>query len=868
MVGLVLVSHSRALAEALMELVKQVSAQEIPLAAAAGVGEKRQEFGTDATEIAEAIQQVYSPEGVLVLMDLGSAILSAEMAMELLPPDMQLQIRFCEAPLVEGAISAGVQISLRQELETVFQEARQALRPKIKHLADSHAAPESNGDERERSLLTQDARDEWHNVVLTIMTEHGLHARPAARFVQTSAQFDADIRIYPFEASTPDRGRSSAVSAKSLSRLMTLGVLRGEQLVVMACGREARQALDALRHLVEDNFGEKSNETEAALPGAAQELNVLKKERAIIPLSGGIAIGPAFYYRASLEDIPEHLADRPEREWEELQQALTAIRDTIEKRCQSTRENMGEAQAAIFEAHLLILDDRVLLERTQGYLFEQRLNAASAWGKSVRELADSYRALTNSYLQQRANDVIDVGNQVLSVLSGQQTELHATLSTQGILIVEELTPSFVAQLDPTRVLGLIAKRGGPTDHSSILARSLGIPAIVVPWLSLPGQNVPEQTTAHERLHISPGVSLALDAFTGELWLDTPSDVVEELQQRRTAWHTRQVKLLEKSGGSAITSDGHAVTIAANAASELDAGIAARYGAEAIGVLRTEFLYVTRSTAPSELEQTEVLLRIGQLMKGRPVYVRTLDIGGDKAVPYIKLPHETNPFLGLRSIRLSLQRPGIFLTQLRAILRAAAQSDIRLMFPMICRKEDLLKALACLERAHQTLEQAQIPHQWPIRITMMVETPAAVLQISSFVEHVELFSIGTNDLTQYTMAAERGHPELAEYADGLHPAILRLIQQTVDAAHQHGKHVAVCGELASDPSAVSVLIGLGVDELSLNPGSIPEIKATIRGIDREAAVRLAQRALQAESAEEVRKLAATIRLGNILPGRRA
>ena len=859
MVGLVLVSHSKALATALMELVQQVSTKDIPLAAAAGVGKERQEFGTDATEIAEAIQQVYSPEGVLVLMDLGSAILSAEMALELLPPERQLHIRFCEASLVEGAISAGVQISLGQDLATVFREARQALRPKIEQLADSHAEPECREDERATSSHAQEKAEEWQEVTLTITSRHGLHARPAARFVQTVAQFDAEVQIYPYDVSAPDRGASSSVSATSLSRLMMLGVVDGDRVVVMARGREAGQALDALRHLVETKFGEKDEETqEASLPGALKERSVVENDVEIIPISRGIAIGPAIYYQVSLGQIPERLAEQPESEWEEFQQVLATVRRTIETRCQSTRLQLGESQAAIFEAHLLILDDQALLDRTQDYLFEQRFNAAAAWGKSVRDLADSYRALADPYLQQRANDVVDVGNQVLSVLSGQHTELHATLSEPGILLVEELSPSLVVQLDPSLVLGLISKRGGPTDHSTILVRSLGIPAIVVPLLSLPGQNAPETAGPHDALQIASGTSLAFDAFNGQLWLDAPQDVLEDLQQGRTTWRKQQAKLLDESRKPAITSDGHAVIIAANASGEFDTGIAAAHGAEAIGVLRTEFLYLTRNTAPSESEQAETLARIARLMNGRPVYVRTLDAGGDKDLPYIELAPEANPFLGLRSIRLSLRKPELFLTQLRAILRAGVQSDIRLMFPMICRKDELVSALNYLEQAHQDLEQANIPHQWPIRTSMMIETPAAVLQISSFAEYVEHFSIGTNDLTQYTMAAERGNPELHDYADGLHPAILRQIHHTVETAHRYGKHVAVCGELANDSCAVPLLIGLGVDELSLNPGSIPEVKATIRGSERKAAIRLARQALEAKSAEEVRKLAATLK----------
>jgi phosphoenolpyruvate-protein phosphotransferase len=293
---------------------------------------------------------------------------------------------------------------------------------------------------------------------------------------------------------------------------------------------------------------------------------------------------------------------------------------------------------------------------------------------------------------------------------------------------------------------------------------------------------------------------------------------------------------------------------ANAASVLDAKVAIRDGAEGIGILRTEFLYLTRNTPPSETEQIETLIQIVEVMGESPVYVRTLDVGGDKAIPYLNLPLETNPFLGVRSIRLSLKTPDLFQSQLRAILRTGKDFNIRMMFPMISKTEELEKVLECLEHAHHTLKKGGIPHQWPMTTAMMVETPAAALLASQFVNDIEYFSIGTNDLTQYTLAAERGNPELVEYADGLHPAVLTLIRHVIDAAHPHKKHVGICGELAGDPVAVPVLIGLGVDELSMNPGGIPRVKDIIRKLDMTAASALAQHALQKSRAAEVRRLA--------------
>lgn len=836
MVGLVIVSHSKDLADALIALVKQVSSNDIPIAGAAGVGTERQEFGTDAVAIVEAIQTVYSGAGVLILMDLGSAILSAEMALEFLPEAMQSHIRFCAAPLVEGAISAGVQISLESDLDTVYREAQQSLRPKIDQLVSS--------DEELENL--ESARESFEQeIILAIDTPHGLHARPAARFIQTAAQFNAEIQVSKWQK----EGSSAPVAATSLSNLMTLGIVRGDHIVIQARGNETSQALEALRRLVEAHFGENIEGSENLI-GDIGRSNVSKlsegpgQDTSIIPLSEGIAIGPVFHYQAVPVHVSDHQGKDPEREWQNLQDALHIAQKSIEERQQTTQTLLGNSQAAIFEAHLFILTDQALLDKARNYIFEHHFNAAFAWDKGIHELVESYQAIPDPYLQQRANDVLDVGNQVLALLAGDALEVAPILPEPGILITQELTPTLVAQLEPTQVLGLITMNGGPTDHSAILARALGIPTILVPSLFQQSRQSPlEEETL-----------LAIDAFAGNLWIQPSQEILDHLQQRRIEWQAKRKQLIAVSHQAATTSDGETIAIAANAGSELDAEIAVRNGAEGIGVLRTEFLYLTRTTAPTESEQLEMLVQIGNILQGQPVYVRTLDIGGDKALPYLDLPQETNPFLGVRSIRLSLRSPEIFLTQLRAILRAGAQNDIRVMFPMVSTVEEIIDILNHLNDAHQTLEQKQMPHRWPIETAMMIETPSAALLTAAFAKYIDYFSVGTNDLTQYTLAAERGNSALADYADGLHPAVLYLIKHVVKAAHHQNKYVGVCGELAGDPLAVPILLGLGVDELSLNPASIPQVKALIRQLDMKAARNLAAKALQTDSAKTVRSLA--------------
>jgi phosphoenolpyruvate-protein phosphotransferase len=432
-----------------------------------------------------------------------------------------------------------------------------------------------------------------------------------------------------------------------------------------------------------------------------------------------------------------------------------------------------------------------------------------------------------------------VGQQVLSSLAGQVVG-EITFDQTVILLAQDLTPTQIAQLDLTKVVGLVTVQGGPMSHSAILARSLGIPALT---------GIPEPV-----YKLKEGTPLALDGFTGRLWITPADEVRAELAARRAAWLDQKQRLLERVHGPAITLDGQAIEVAANAGGLAEAQIAARNGADAIGVLRTEFLFLRRSTPPDEQTQVQVMTSIFDTMGARPVIVRTLDVGGDKPLPYIDLPAEANPYLGVRAIRLSQRRPDLLLTQLRAVLRAGSQGTAKIMFPMIANLDEVQFAKAILDQAHHELEKEGLEHAWPVETGIMVETPAAALLAPILAGYVDFFSIGTNDLTQYTLAAERGNPHLVGFSDALHPAVLQLIRQVVLAARPHGKWVGVCGELAGDPAAVPVLVGLGVRELSMNPGSIPRAKDVVRHLRLDEAEALAERVLQANSTPSARQLA--------------
>ncbi|MGE5252018.1 MAG: phosphoenolpyruvate--protein phosphotransferase, partial [Bacteroidota bacterium] len=757
MVGLVIVSHSRALADALTGLVRQVASPEVPLAVSAGIGEDRREFGTDALEIMEAIQSVYTDAGVVVLMDLGSAVLSAQMAVDLLPPEMKDHIRFCGAPLVEGAIAAAVQIGLDSDLETVCREAGAALLPKREQLGESSPEPAPSP----AAPLTGS-----QSVTLTLTNLHGLHARPAAKFVQAAAGFKADITV------TDLTNGKGPVSARSLNSIATLGAVEYHQIRIDAAGEEAASALGALSALAAANFGEAAADAPVAPEAPRPEVKAASEGDmpGAIPVSEGIAIGPFYRYQPPVPSIPDEPAVDPAAEWARLEKALEETRSAIRERRRQLRGRISDADAAIFEAHELLLQDPDMLSQVRQRIETDRQNAAAALHAVMTAQAGSFRSLEDPYLQARAADVEDVRNQVLFALAGS-AGAPVLPDAPVILYAADLTPTETSQLDMERVLAIVTAGGGPTSHSAILARALGIPSVAGVGPAL------------ERL--AAGTLLAVDGFRGALWIDPPAELRDKLSARRSAWLAERRALLLESRGPALTRDGHRVEVAANIGNIAGARAAVENGADGVGLLRTEFLFLTRQTPPTEEEQYAALRAINETLGDRPVVVRTLDVGGDKELPYIQLPEESNPFLGVRALRLSLARPDLFLPQLRAILRAADGYPCHIMFPMVADLAEIRQARECVQKAHEQLQAEGTSHAWPVHLGIMVEIPSVALLSPGLAQQVDFFSIGTNDLTQYTLAAERGNPALSHLADGLHPAVLRLIAAVVEASHAAG-----------------------------------------------------------------------------------
>lgn len=840
-IGIVIVSHSRRLAEGVRELALQMVKDHVPIAIAAGIDDPANPLGTDAMQVYEAIASVYSDDGVLVLMDLGSALMSAEMALEFLPSEQQQHIHLCAAPLVEGAIAAVVAAASSSDIQRVITEAQGALVAKATQLGL---------DESHLSLVISEEpmiNDKGHTsqISLTVSNRFGLHARPAAQFVSCAARFQSQIQVRNITKG------SEFVRADSINQVAMLGVRQGDEIVISATGSDAEEALAALQTLITTNFGEDNTPPHHPIT-PSPHLPIapsphLPTSLQGIPASPGIAIAPCFRYRktpitweqtTSREQPPHYHVEDIREEWQRLQTALHTAQQEIQTLLSHSSIQIGDAEAAIFDAHLLFLADPTLLEAAQQRIFTQHLNAEAVWQGVINEVASNYRRLDDPYLQERIADVVDVGQRVLRVLSGTPMTI-VDVSQPAILVAADLTPSDTASLDPTRILGICITAGSATSHTAILARSLGIPAIV----GLPP----------EILQLADGTQLAIDGETGRVWVEPEPETLVALRTQRDAQQAnrQQTRIIAHQPG--ITRDRHQINVFANVSSINDTQQAVNFGAEGVGLLRTEFLYLNRTTAPTEEQQLEVYQAIAQILDHRPLIIRTLDVGGDKSISYLGVGLESNPFLGWRGIRFCLDRPHILKTQLRAILRASFRHQIKIMFPMITTVAEIQAAKAILAEVQGELHQAGVPFDEAMQIGIMVEVPSAVTIADHLAREVDFFSIGTNDLSQYVMAADRTNPKVAKLADALHPAVLRMIQQTVEAGHAAGIWVGLCGEIAADPLAAPILLGLGLDEVSLSPPAIPAFKGAIAQLTMPQAQAIVTTALQQDSAAKVREI---------------
>ncbi|MHC5763542.1 phosphoenolpyruvate--protein phosphotransferase [Nostoc sp.] len=828
-IAIVIVSHSKQLALGVRELAAQMVQGQVPIAVAAGIEDRENPLGTDPIQVYEAIASVFSDDGVLVLMDLGSALLSAEMAIEFLPEAQQPKVHLCEAPLVEGAIAAVVAAAAGMDIHQVMAEARGALLAKATQLG-LVSSP--------LSVVTPITNVETPTAEIRLIVSNrlGLHARPAAQFVATAARFQSQILVRNLTRNT------GLVRGDSINQVTTLGVRQGHELVITATGSDADEALAALQALFANNFGEDNVALNSPPAFQDQITPATHGELSGIAASPGVAIAPVIHYQPTHISITEYHVEDVETELQRLQAAIHTAQQEIQAVFSQASLQIGDAEAAIFDAQLLFLEDPVLLEAAKERILENYINAEAAWQAVVDEVATSYRTLEDSYLQERVDDVVDVGQRVLRLLAGN-APANLYLEKPAILVATDLTPSDTARLDPTKVLGICTTSGSATSHSAIIARTLGIPAVL---------GVDAQV-----LHLVDGTLMALDGESGRAWVEPESHILDLLAAKQEAWQTAQQEARATAHQPAITRDGRQISIFANIGSISDVQVAVASGAEGVGLLRTEFLYLDRTSAPTEEEQLAVYQAIAKVLDNRPLIIRTLDVGGDKPLPYLRVGFpEANPFLGWRGIRFCLDHLDLFKTQLRAILRASVGHQIKIMLPMIATVTEVRAAKVILGEVQAELNQAGISFDAAMKVGIMVEVPSAVAIADQLAAEVDFFSIGTNDLSQYIMASDRTNPRVANLVDALHPAVLRMVQQTIQAAHAAGISVGLCGELAADTLATPILLGLGLDELSVNPQSIPGVKQAIARFCIVESEAIVASALQQDSAVHVRELIST------------
>lgn len=553
-------------------------------------------------------------------------------------------------------------------------------------------------------------------------------------------------------------------------------------------------------------------------------------------VSPGIAIGKALVLKEESLVIEEHSTRTPAEEYLRLEQSVTTVQEKLEDIKKSAVEELGE-KAQILDAQILVAQDEELLAAVRSHI-DGGMTAEAAMQKGIEFYATILENMDNEYIRERAADVRDVGGRILRNLLGIEVQDLASLNEDIILVVKDLTPSDTASMNKSHVLGFITDFGGRTSHTAIMARSLEIPAIV------------GARDATCRIHT--GDLLAFDAEAGEIIIQPSPEQLRIYQERREGREEEKRRLQQLKTLPTITADGQRIELAANIGTPQDCEGALRNGAEGIGLYRTEFLYLDRSKLPTEEEQFEAYKTVLEAMGKRPVVIRTLDVGGDKEISYLNLPAEKNPFLGYRAIRVCLRQTDIFRTQLRALLRASVFGSLRIMFPMISGLEEVRQAKALLAEVKEELLQAGLEVSSNLQVGIMIEIPAAALISDSLAKEVDFFSIGTNDLIQYTTAVDRMNEQIADLYTPYHPAVLRLIQMVIDNGHKCGRWVGMCGEAAGDLAQIPLFLGMGLDEFSMSPISILPARELIGRLNRDELKKKVPEILQSGTAQEVRE----------------
>lgn len=531
-----------------------------------------------------------------------------------------------------------------------------------------------------------------------------------------------------------------------------------------------------------------------------------------IPASKGYAIGKVVIKPTEEIKINEAKEISVETEKEKLQKAIDASRKQLLAICEKAKQEIGEKEADVFKSHLLFLDDPEFVGAAFSNIETNKESAEKALSSIVTKYSDMFSQMEDEYMRERGADIKDVGNRILRNLAGKTDNVLSNISENTVVVAHDLTPSDTAQIDKKKVIAFLTDVGGRTSHSAIMARTLEIPAIVGLI------NITEL--------VKNGDNIIVDGIEGSIFINPDEKTIELYKQKKSDYEAEKEKIKELASKESITKSGKKVIVAGNIGSPEDVNKVIENGGEGVGLFRTEFLYMDKDRLPNEDEQFEAYKYAAEKLNGKPIVIRTLDIGGDKKLPYLPLPKEMNPFLGFRAIRLCLHRKDIFRTQLRALLRASNYGNIQIMFPMISSLEEFFEAKKLLNTCMTELENEGVPFNKGIQTGIMVEIPAAAVMADEFAKYVDFFSIGTNDLIQYTLAADRMNENVSYLYNPMHPAVLRLIKMTIEAAHKQGKWCGMCGEMAGDENAIPTLLEYGLDEFSMSASSILTAKKII------------------------------------------
>lgn len=897
MIGIVVVSHSAAVARATVDLAADmVEADDLPtIEIAAGLDEST--FGTDAAAIAEALAAVDSGDGVLVLLDLGSAIMSTEMALESIDPDVAERVAISSAPLVEGLVAAVVTAASGAALEEVRVEAERGLIAKQDHLCSRGSAAANGAEDAD----AEDAQASELSAEMVVDTPHGLHARPAARFVSCVKRFSqAEVRLRNID------GSERFVDAGSLSGVATLGIGNGDRIDVRASGSQAADVLDALAALAAEGFGDTptaataqpqtapappdsgphSGTSGSANDDGATSTTDLGASPTAAPAAASMGSGleaaiGVLTRPASGADIEDYRASGdPKTEHARLSDAISVAQEQLAALVDFTRSTIGDEQAQVFEAHQAMLDDAAIVQPAH-LAIDEGDSAVAAWRASGHSVVSQFEALSDAYQRERAQDVRSVSDRVLRILvdrsaggeedgeNGKGTKVGVRAEPKGeeqdqgrseegcekgqtaghgvdggqaaghgvILVVPELDPGTAATIDVEHVAGILCAAGGSTGHGVIIASARGIPVL---------------TGVVHLADVAEGSTVAFDARSGQVLIEPTEAQRAEFEQMLTERGDQQDQDRAHATDPGRTSEGHPVAVMANVTSVEDARRAVELGAQGSGLVRTEVMFESWKSMPTVAEQVAEFTAVARALDGTPMTIRTWDIGADKPLAFWTQEHEQNPFLGVRGVRSFVSDPTPLRDQLSAACQVAAEYPVAVMFPMVSTVDEVTWLLEQLDAVCEDRADGRPPG---LRVGIMIEVPAAALRAAAMTASLDFVSIGTNDLTQYVLAAERGNPGVDELFDTLDPAVLTLIDKVCREVGD-GVDVGVCGAAASDPASAALLVGLGVHDLSATPVAVPRVKSVLRQHSREQLRALGSAALRCERAEQVRHLLRT------------